>query len=157
VKGTFADAVYYLALLNVRDEFHDRAVAVTPGLSGRLVTSSWVLAEVADALSQPMFRSTVVELIEALGRDPLVTVVPASQELFDRGLELYADRPDKEWSLTDCISCIVMQDHGLVDVLTSDHHFEQMGFRTLLQFAVWLRATTLRAQRRHNSNCGSSS
>ena len=79
-----------------------------------------------------MFRSTVVELIEALRKDPLVTVVPASQELFDRGLDLYAHRSDKDWSLTDCISCVVMQEYGLVDVLTSDHHFEQMGFRALL-------------------------
>jgi uncharacterized protein len=132
VKETFADAAYYLALLNVRDELHDRAVAVTPGLSGRLLTTTWVLTEVADALSQPVFRSTVVELIKALRSDPLVTVVPASQELFDRGLELYARRSDKDWSLTDCISCVVMQERGLVDVLTSDHHFEQMGFRTLL-------------------------
>jgi uncharacterized protein len=132
VKETFADAAYYLALLNVRDELHDRAVAVTPGLSGRLLTTTWVLTEVADALSQPMFRSTVVELIEALRRDPLVTVVPANQELFDRGLDLYAHRSDKNWSLTDCISCVVMQQYDLVDVLTSDHHFEQMGFRSLL-------------------------
>ena len=132
MKETFADAAYYLALLNVRDELHDRAVAVTPGLSGRLLTTTWVLTEVADALSQPMFRSTVVELIETLRRDPLVRVVPASQELFDRGLELFAHRSDKDWSLTDCISCVVMQQYDLVDVLTSDHHFAQMGFRTLL-------------------------
>lgn len=39
---------------------------------------------------------------------------------------------DTEWSLTDCISCVVMQERGLTDALTSDHHFEQMGFRSLL-------------------------
>jgi uncharacterized protein len=85
-----------------------------------------------DALSRPAFRSAVVAFMHAIQPDAQVPVVPASQELFDRGFDLFARRPDKEWSLTDCISCAVMQEHGLSDALTSDHHFRQMGFRTLL-------------------------
>ncbi len=132
MKEVFADTVYYLALLNVRDELHGRSVALTPDFNDQLLTTTWVLTEVADALCRPAFRSTVVEFIAALRNDPQITIVPASQELFDRGFDLFARRADKEWSLTDCISCVVMQEHGLTDVLTSDHHFEQMGFRTLL-------------------------
>jgi len=49
------------------------------------------------------------------------------------GLELYARRPDKSWSLTDCISFVVMTDRGLTEALTGDHHFEQAGFRALLR------------------------
>jgi uncharacterized protein len=134
VKVVFADTAYYLALLNARDELHERAAAVTPGFNDRLLTTTWVLTEVADALSRPAFRSTVVEFIDALRADPQVTIVPASQELFDRGFDLFARRPDKEWSLTDCVSCVVMQEHGLTEALTSDRHFEQMGFRSLLSF-----------------------
>jgi predicted nucleic acid-binding protein len=52
--------------------------------------------------------------------------------LFDAGLELYSRRPDKEWSLTDCISFVVMEEHGLTEALTTDHHFEQAGFTALL-------------------------
>jgi uncharacterized protein len=132
VSGVFADTAYYLALLNVNDDLYERAVAFTPGFSGRLLTTTWVLTEVVDALSRPAFRSTVVGFVRALGADPQVRIVPASQELFDRGFELFARRPDKEWSLTDCISCVTMQEYGLTDALTADHHFEQMGFRTLL-------------------------
>jgi hypothetical protein len=51
----------------------------------------------------------------------------------DRGLALYAARPDKEWSLTDCVSFLVMQDHGVTEALTADHHFEQAGFVALLK------------------------
>jgi predicted nucleic acid-binding protein len=51
----------------------------------------------------------------------------------ERGLDLYDARPDKEWSLTDCISFIVMQDHGTYEALTGDHHFEQAGFVALLK------------------------
>jgi predicted nucleic acid-binding protein len=128
----FADTAYFLALLNVNDELHKPAAALTPSVNGRLLTTTWVLTEVVDALSRTAFRTTVVDFVNALRGDPQVTVIPASQELFDRGFALFARRPDKEWSLTDCISCIVMQEHALTEALTSDHHFEQMGFRVLL-------------------------
>lgn len=132
MKEVFADTAYYLALLNVHDELHGRAVAFTPGFNDRLLTTTWVLTEVADALCRPAFRATVVEFIVALQGDPQVTIVPAGQELFNRGFDLFSRRADKEWSLTDCISCVIMQERGLTDALTSDHHFEQMGFRILL-------------------------
>ena len=132
MKTVFADTAYYLAFLNLHDELHERATELTAGFDGHLLTTTWVLAEVADALSRPAFRSTVVDFIRAIRTDPQVAIVPASQELFDRGFDLFARRPDKEWSLTDCISCVVMQEHGLTDALTSDHHFRQMGFHTLL-------------------------
>ena len=128
----FADTAYYLALLNVHDELHGRSTEFTAGFDGRLLTTTWVLTEVVDALSRPAFRSTVVDFVRAIQTDPQVTIVPADQELFDRGFDLFARRPDKDWSLTDCISCVVMQEHGVSDALTSDHHFRQMGFRTLL-------------------------
>jgi predicted nucleic acid-binding protein len=44
----------------------------------------------------------------------------------------YESRPDKAWSLTDCISFVVMNQHGLTEALTGDHHFEQAGFTALL-------------------------
>ena len=60
-------------------------------------------------------------------------IIPATADLFDRGVQLYAERADKEWSLTDCISFVVMADEGLADALTGDHHFEQAGFKALLK------------------------
>ncbi len=65
--------------------------------------------------------------------DPEVTIAPPSEELFAAGVDLYSRRPDKEWSLTDCISFIVMQEEGISDALTGDRHFEQAGYRTLLK------------------------
>ena len=60
-------------------------------------------------------------------------IVPASPELFYRGIELFRVRPDKDWSLTDCISFVVMTDRGLSEALTGDKHFEQAGFKALLK------------------------
>jgi len=60
-------------------------------------------------------------------------VVGLDPHLYQRGINLYAQRPDKEWSLTDCISFVVMSDRGITEALTGDHHFEQAGFRALLK------------------------
>jgi len=45
----------------------------------------------------------------------------------------FRQRRDKGWSLTDCISFLAMQRHGLAEALTADHHFEQAGFNILLR------------------------
>ncbi len=60
-------------------------------------------------------------------------IVPASRELFQRGVELFTQRPDKDWSLTDCTSYVVMKEQDIEDALTTDHHFEQAGFTVLLK------------------------
>ncbi|MCG3131096.1 MAG: hypothetical protein FLDDKLPJ_01872 [Phycisphaerae bacterium] len=129
----FADSYYYLALLNPADEDHARVVQRTRGLKHSLVTSTWVLTEVADAFALPAHRAAFVRLVETLRADDKVTVVKASQDLFDRGVELYRKRTDKRWSLTDCISFTVMEQMQIREALTADHHFEQAGFVALLK------------------------
>jgi predicted nucleic acid-binding protein len=132
MRVVFADTYYYLAVLNPRDSAHARALAITPTLSGRLVTTSYVLTEVADALAAPPDRPRFLALLAALDADANVTIVPASEELFRRGVELYRQRPDKDWPLTDCLTFVVMNDAGSIEALTGDHHFRQAGFQTLL-------------------------
>jgi len=132
MMAAFADTFYYLALLNPTDEAHQRASALSEKRRGRVITTAWVLTEVADALCEPANRLVFTRLIESLRSDPNTEVVPPDEDLFDRGLDLYARRPDKAWSLTDCISFVVMIDRGLTEALTGDHHFEQAGFRALL-------------------------
>lgn len=75
-------------------------------------------------------------LREALREDPSVVVVDASRELYERGVGLYAERQDKEWSLTDCISFVVMNDQGISEALTTDRHFRQAGFRGVMLWAT---------------------
>jgi predicted nucleic acid-binding protein len=130
----FADAFFFVALLNKSDRAHARASAyLLPRLSQPLLTTAWVLIEVADGLAQPLHRPAVVRLMATLRGNPNVEIIPPDLGLFDRGFDLYTRRPDKGWSLTDCISFVVMQDRGLTEALTGDHHFEQAGFLALLR------------------------
>jgi hypothetical protein len=73
-----------------------------------------------------------VRLLQSLYADPKVEVVAISSNLVARGLALFSRHADKEWGLTDCISFVVMRERGLRAALTSDEHFKQAGFETLL-------------------------
>jgi hypothetical protein len=132
MRAVFADTSYYLALLVDDDDLNGKAAEVTRGLKAKVVTTEWILAEVVDALSYPPYRERSVEFAMYLEMDADVTVLQADHASFVSGLRLFSQRPDKTWSLTDCISFVVMQEHGLADALTADRHFQQAGFRALL-------------------------
>jgi predicted nucleic acid-binding protein len=64
---------------------------------------------------------------------PNFHILPCTDDLLRQGIEFYDQRPDKEWSLTDCLSFVVMGRENLREALTGDHHFEQAGFTALLK------------------------
>ena len=128
----FADTYYFLALMNKGDTAHTKAVALAEKITGPMVTTAWVLTELADALSTPPWRSSFLRLLDALRSDPACTIVPPSPALFEAGVSLFAERPDKDWTLTDCISFVVMREHHITEALTGDRHFQQAGFTALL-------------------------
>ena len=129
----FVDTVYWLALMNPNDTWHARSLDWAARISEPLVTTDAVLTEVADAFCRADRRRWAVAVIRNVQADPEITSVSGSADLFTRALDLYGSRPDKDWSLTDCISFVVMQDHGLQRALTADMHFAQAGFQTLLR------------------------
>lgn len=132
MNASFADTFFFLALLNGKGQMNPRAVEAHA--SGRpTVTSDFVLLALGDHLSARLNRSVYVEFYALLRDDPGIEVVPVSDDLLRRGRELYAGRPDKDWSLTDCTSFVVMTDRRITDALTGDHHFEQAGFNALLK------------------------
>jgi predicted nucleic acid-binding protein len=131
MRALFADTFYFLALVNGRDHRHATA-AQFDATQPSLVTTAWVLTEVGVALSAPENRPVFLGLLDLLRETPEVCIIPAA-DLFARGVELYRQRLDKESSLTDCISFVVMADRKISEALTGDHHFEQAGFRALLK------------------------
>jgi predicted nucleic acid-binding protein len=131
----FLDTAYVYALVNTRDRWHSVAVRWEARLARerrRLVTTEFVLVEIADGLAAVNFRGHAIRTIAVLQSSPLVEMVPASSQLFGAALELYRQRADKDWGLTDCTSFVVMRDRGISAALTTDEHFRQAGFRPLL-------------------------
>lgn len=134
MRKSFADSFYYFAVLSERDAAHPRAEEFARTYTGETVTTAWVLTEVADGLARPAARwAAFQELLRGLRADPSTRIIGLSDDLMEEGIALYTRMTDKEWSLTDCISFVVMQREGITDALTGDHHFEQAGFRALLK------------------------
>jgi predicted nucleic acid-binding protein len=132
MTDVFADAFYYIALLNPADRWHNVAIEATRNLQGRLVTTSWILVEVADALCAPSIRTYCYRFLQQLPSEPNTLIIPGEPHWYERGLIRFGSRRDKEWSLTDCISFEVMTQYGIHDALTGDQHFQQAGFNAMM-------------------------
>lgn len=135
LSAAFLDTAYVNALGNTRDQWHDAAVRWERQLAAErrpLVTTEFVLVEIADGLASVRFRAHAVQVITLLRDSQSIAIVPASADLFTAALALYESRSDKAWGLTDCSSLVVMREAGLTDALTTDAHFHQAGFRPLL-------------------------
>ena len=131
----FLDTSYAVALASRRDQHYEKALELADYIEQqklRKVTTRAVVLEIGNALSTPRFRQTAVNMLEYLDHDPTIEIIPLSERLYQRGFELFRQRPDKQWGLIDCISFIVMQDRGITEALTADDHFRQAGFIPLL-------------------------
>lgn len=131
----FLDTGYVIARFNRRDQFHAKArqLAGTVSSAHELWTTDAVLLEVAAAFSHPDSRSIAISLWDEFhGGDPRCRTCPAAGPRLDQAVDLFRERSDKAWSLTDCLSFVVMNELQLVDALSTDQHFEQAGFRALL-------------------------
>ncbi|MDT5062703.1 MAG: uncharacterized protein QOH63_3162 [Acidobacteriota bacterium] len=131
----FADASYWIALINPKDQWRRRAIEASQSLGAALLlTTDEVLIEILNYFADrgdEMRRAATINVREIL-LNKNVSIIPSSHDSFTSGLSLYQARLDKGYSLTDCISMNAMREQGLTDVLTSDNHFTQEGFRILL-------------------------
>jgi predicted nucleic acid-binding protein len=128
----FIDTLFLVALINTRDPYHDRAKELAFLLESRpLLITDAVLLELGNALSKN-HREAFVKLVETFLGSDQVAIVRLSPSLFDDALALYRSSRDKAWGMVDCLSFVAMRREKVVEVLTSDRHFTQAGFRTLM-------------------------
>lgn len=136
MKTVFADTGYWAALLNPKDQPHAKAGEVSSALGKfRILTTEMVLDELLAALSKVPLRLYAIRGVEAIRSNPNVEVVPQTSLQFESAFDNYRSISDKEWSLTDCASFVLMRERGLTEALAHDHHFEQAGFIALLRGA----------------------
>ena len=132
----FADTFYWVALTNVKDAAHEQAKTFSRSSSlSSIVTTELVLIEYLNFFAAwgSEFRLMALANTRGLRSSSTAHVVPCTAEAFQDGLALYAERPDKGYSLTDCISMQTMRREGLTEALTNDRHFEQEGFHALFR------------------------
>ncbi|NCO42645.1 MAG: hypothetical protein COZ06_36860 [Armatimonadetes bacterium CG_4_10_14_3_um_filter_66_18] len=132
----FLDSSGLAAYANARDQFYGQARAVYTSLRETRLTTDAVLTETAAFFSPVGSRSLAVHLKDTIDRASqrgFVEVIHADAALIQRAWELYRDRPDKDYSLVDCMSFLVMRERGILRAFTHDDHFEQEGFVRLIQ------------------------
>jgi hypothetical protein len=132
VNAVFADTFFYLALLDDAEPGHERALAESR-IPRLIVTTEFILLELGNACARAEDHADFLALVAGMRASPRVKIIPLNSELFNRGLARMRERNDKDWSLTDCISFVDMEDEGLHEALTGDQHFEQAGFKALLK------------------------
>jgi len=136
MERVFADTSYWIALLNPRDNLHQKASATSREYHPeKIITSEMVLTEFLNSFSDygPSLRQAAAKAVATLRNTPQVVIVPQTSLLFVKALERYQSMADKSWSLTDCASFLIMEEEGVTAALTHDRHFGQAGFQTLLR------------------------
>ncbi len=134
----FADTSYWIALIFPRDAHHARALVLAQKLASDrrvVVTSDMILVEFLNFFASfgTKWRQTATQFFHSILADPNAVVLEQIGALFVQGVELYEQRPDKDWGLTDCTSFTIMTDRGIQEALTHDQHFEQAGFTALMR------------------------
>ena len=136
MRKVFADTLYWIATVRPNDSYRQAAKEARQAIGPCIiVTTDEVLDEfvTAFARSGPWLRRKAVRIAKELLDSPNVKVLSQSRESFLQAMDRFANRPDKEYSLTDCSSMNAMDAQGIQDVLTNDRHFQQEGFNVLIR------------------------
>jgi predicted nucleic acid-binding protein len=136
MRPVFADSCYWIALLNSADGLHQKSVDVSASLGEfGIVTSESVILEFLNHYSgfNDFWRLRAVSSYRDIVNDPNVIILQHKTDRMDEAIQLYENRPDKHYSLTDCMSMIEMNYQGITEILTDDHHFTQESFLALLK------------------------
>lgn len=135
-ESIFFDTAGWVALSNKTDDFHESARRIYREIKSRQITTDDVLIETCNLFSRLPLRPLAARLMERMrGAEELgiLEIVSVDSRIFEKGCALFHSRADKEWSLTDCISFVIMDSRQIRTTFTTDHHFEQAGFQILLR------------------------
>ncbi len=127
------DSSGFLCLYERKETFHKKAVEFYDSATLRL-TTSYILAEyTALAQIRKIPREQIIVFSQNILHDEEIEIVWIDEELHIKAVELIKERRDKNYSLCDAVSFIIMRQRGIAESLTTDKHFEQEGFIRLLK------------------------
>ena len=133
----FADTSGWASFFIKTDPYHAEAVKLMTlwqQRNLRVVTTNYVLSELVSLFTRyRITRADALHYIKAIHSDALVEIIHVDLSLDKKAWERLGNRLDKEWSLVDAVSFLVMENRGITEALTTDHHFEQARFVQLLK------------------------
>lgn len=138
MRHIFADTAGWGHLVDASQLCHAQAAEIyriAKSLQRKLITTNYVIAELVALLLQPLRipHPKIASFIDGIKSSPHVEIVHVDPETDRLAWQLFTNRPDKARTLVDCASLVVMENRGLSEALTTDHHFEQAGFVRLLK------------------------
>lgn len=138
MNSLFADTSGWGSLIDATQKHHVLAAAIYRNVrqqQARLITTNYIITELAALMSSPLRlpRPSIIAFLEGLKTSPYIEVIHVDQTLDEQAWRLYQQRTDKDWSLVDCASFVLMKERSITQALTTDHHFEQAGFVRLLK------------------------
>ena len=138
MKGLFIDTSGWGNLFDSSQPYHSKATEIylsAKAADQKIVTTNYVIIELVSLLISPIHvpRPQIIEFITGLKKSAYLKIIHIDVSLDDQAWQFFQRHQDKDWSLVDCASFIVMNQNNIAQALTSDHHFEQAGFIRLLK------------------------
>jgi predicted nucleic acid-binding protein len=127
------DTAGMYCLIDQDDVFHPKAVAEYLTAPLRLIHNLVLTELIPLARTRGLRRQRVLDYVRDVSRAVEVQLIWIDEALHDEAVELLFRRPDKDYSLCDAVSFVLMRRYALADALTTDKHFEQEGFTRLLK------------------------
>jgi predicted nucleic acid-binding protein len=125
------DTGYLFALEITNDQQHQAAIQHWQGIVAalpRLVTTSYVFDEVVTFFNSRGQHTKALQVGSNLLQSPSVQFIHVDTALFYEGWAYFQRHQDKDYSLTDCLSLLVMQKLGIRTAFPFAQHFVQAGF-----------------------------
>ena len=132
----FADTSALYAAVDARDAHHRHTALLMRQLAqtGRMiVTTDYVVAETLNLAVTRRGRIVADRLLQLFETSSGLRMEWIGPERFLAAKAFFRRHSDHGYSFTDCTSFIVMRELQIRDALTSDRHFTEAGFRTLLK------------------------
>jgi uncharacterized protein len=133
--AVYVDTAWLVALIDVRDQHHDEALALAEKLAAEdapLVSTDAVVVELCNYFARSPLRSEAIAWVLEVREDSGWEIVSVDRRLLSAAERRYRAHEDKTWSLTDCIGMELMRSRKLERAATTDAGFQQAGFRVLL-------------------------
>ncbi len=135
MNKVFVDTAALIAIGNKADQYHHQALKIYTDLAQQktlFITTNAVIFETANAFSKSQYRSSFLFILNMIKKSPCWNYIIVDDRLMDKGTGFFEDRPDKDWSLVDCIGMVIAKEQNIERIFTTDKHFTQAGFQILI-------------------------